>query len=174
MNNVSRRFCRRQHGTVQDHATLRIAQNRMEVVRCLCARTQLRQIDRHADRQAKQIHRLVQKMRGQIVPDTTSRTGLFAPAITHLRTEAVEMRFEIRHLTQRSFANQRFKRQEITVPATIMENRQQSPKAFCQCVQLACLRQRDRERFIHHHVLARFQRGFRQREVRVIGGGNDD
>ncbi|MOA67369.1 hypothetical protein D3C78_1945090 [compost metagenome] len=66
----------------------------MEVIRGLRARTQLGQIDGQADRQAKQIDGLIEKMRSQIVPDAAPGACLLAPAVTHLRTETVKMRLK--------------------------------------------------------------------------------
>jgi hypothetical protein len=66
---------------VQHHPTLRIGQHGMKIVGGLRARTQLRQIDLHTHRQAKQIDDLIKQMRPQIVPDAAARTALLAPAL---------------------------------------------------------------------------------------------
>ena len=48
---------------MQDHTTLRIRQDGMEVIRRLRARAQLGKVYRQADGQTKQVNRLIQKMR---------------------------------------------------------------------------------------------------------------
>ncbi|MNY40381.1 hypothetical protein D3C86_1751210 [compost metagenome] len=55
-----------------------------------------------------------------------------------------------------------------------MENGEQAPQAFCQRVQLTRLRQRYGERFIDNHMLPRFERRFRQREVGIIWRRNNN
>ena len=139
MYDVARRFRRRQQRAVQHHATLRPGQYGMKVVGGLRTRAQLTEIDIQAVRQAKQIDRLIQQMRAQIVPDTATEPGLLAPARAHLRTIAVKVRLKVSDVTELTFIDQRFHRQKIAVPAAVMKYRQQLALLLCQRIQLASL-----------------------------------
>ena len=106
MHDKARRFRRRQQSSVEDHPALRVNQHRMEIVGRLRPRAQLGEINGHADRQAKQADRLIEKMGAKIEPDPAPRAAPLPPAVAYPGTIAVEVRFEIADFPQQPFVNQ--------------------------------------------------------------------
>ena len=113
-------------------------------------------------------------MRTEIKPDTGALPGLFAPACAHLWAVAVEMRLHVHRLAHGTAGEHSLHGKEITVPTPVLENRQQTPGLPRHVGQMPRLGQRDGKGLVHHNVLAGAERGFGQRRMAVVWGGDDN
>ncbi|UCF22457.1 MAG: hypothetical protein JSV72_16155, partial [Ralstonia sp.] len=111
---------------------------------------------------------LVDEVRAEVIPDAGALPRLLAPACAHLGAIAVEMRFDVHRLADGATGQRSAQGEEIAVPAAVLEHRQQPPRLPRHTRQVPRLRQRDGERLVDHHVLARTQRRLGQRRVLVI------
>ena len=85
---------------MQDHTAFTVLQDGMEGIVGFGAGALTGQIQPQVVRHTEQLHALIQQMRTQVIPQAATRYRLLAPAITDLRTEAVEMRLKMVDIAQ--------------------------------------------------------------------------
>ena len=159
---------------MQDGAALAVVEHHVCPIGSLRAGALPGKRGTHRVRQAEQQQRLVNQMRAKIKPDAGALPGLFAPARTHLRAVAVEMRLQVHRLAHGTAGEHSLHGKEIAVPTPVLKNRQQTAGLLRHMGQMPRLGQRDGKGLVHHNVLAGAQCGFGQRRMAVVGGGNDD
>ena len=121
---------------------------------------------------AEQLQRLVDQVRAEVAEHAATGLRLLAPARLDLRPEAVPMRFEQHDLAK---ARQDVANGEvIRIPAPVVEHAEHALALLGQGDQLVRFLQRNSERLVDHDVPPRFERAFRDREVRAVGGRYDN
>jgi hypothetical protein len=173
VNHETRRYGGERAG-VQHHLVRRVAELEMHVVgrgAVIAMR-----LHRRGDglRRAEQHERLVDQMRAEVEQQTAAARRVFAPALTHERTEAVEMRFEVRDAAKLAAFHEVANGEEVAVPAAVVERREEAALLCGEIGERAGFGGGERDRLVDHHVLAGFQRASREVEVRVVGRGDDD
>ncbi len=128
------------------------------------------------DRRAEERQRLVDDVAAQVVQQAADllRIARLAPAALRLRPPALEAGLEALHLAQLAALDQRGQGAEVVVPATVLEDREQQPALLGEGRQLARLGRRARDRLVHDHRQPGLQRGRRERDVRLVRGGDHD
>jgi len=112
------------HVGVQDDPLVGVAQHGVGVVGGAAAGTKGRQIAGHPQRPSEQDQSLIDQMRSQIIPDARARTVALAPSVAHLGPPTIETALEAHHRPQPILGDQGLQGQEVSVPATIVEDRQ--------------------------------------------------
>ena len=107
----------------------------------------------------EQNQHLVQQVRPKVIPEPGSGSWLFAPAIAHQRTEAVDVRFNKMDRPQSVISDQLAQCLKLCIPAPVVEHGKDALFFFRQCCQAAGFFGGDGERLVDHHVLAGVQRG---------------
>lgn len=128
----------------------------------------------HPIGQTEELERLVHEMRTEIVPDPAARAGPLPPAVADLRTEPVEVRFEVPDAADAPLRDGLADAEIIAVPAPVVEDAQQPPPVPRRGGQPARLGEVEGEGLVDHDVLARRQGGPRQGRVGVVRGGDHD
>ena len=161
-----------QHGGVEDHAGLLVAQRRLGPVRTEPAVALDGQIEGDPQRPSEQHHGLIDQMRPQVEPDPGPRR--LAPAVAHHGPVAVETALIGDDPAQMSRRDLGLKRQEVGVPAPVLEHRQQQVFRGRQIDQPRGVGEVERERLVHDHGLARVERLLGLGGVNCVGGGDND
>ena len=127
-------------------------------------------------RRAEQQQRLVDDVDHEIEEQALAAGAgaLDGPARLRRRTPALVARLEAVHGAERALPQQPLQRQDVGVPAPVLERDRQPPVARGERRQLARLVRADRERLVDHHVAAGGQRRPGQRRVRVVRRRDDD
>src|SRR4249919_2045721 len=81
----------------------------------------------HVRHRAKQVQRLIDEMRAEIVEQSAGelRRAALAPSTFRLRTPALESRLEPQHIAERLLGEQTLDRQQLAVPAPVVIDGQQ-------------------------------------------------
>src|SRR5215470_14736421 len=110
-------------------------------------------------RTSKEHDRLVDQVRSQIVQNSRTRSGLFAPCISsHTRAKTIEAAVKLRNSPQHPFLENLPHGEEIAIPPAVLEHAQYSPYFFGERNQLISVRGRDRERLVDYDMLPCLQR----------------
>ena len=104
--------------------------------------------------QSKELQRLVNQVRPQIKPQTTTGHVLLSPAHAHFRAETVNVRLKVFDLAKGSLLNNLLNAEEVAVPAAVMEDGEQQLLLLRQGNQVAGFLHVECERFVHDHVFA--------------------
>ncbi len=150
-----------------------VLQQAEEIVVHLGAVAQGGELQQDRPRHAEQLHHLVEQVRPQVVPDPPPGRWFSSQRSVTVGPEAIEARLQRHHPPQGARLEQPLEGQEIAVPAAIVEDAQATLGVIRLGAQQACLGERHREGLVHHHMLARGERRLGQREVGIVGGGDD-
>ena len=157
MDDEARHGGRDQTAAVQYHPKRAVAQHHVEVVIAQCPRALGGQIRLDPVRLAEKLQRLVQDVGTEIEPEPGTRAARLAPALTDFGAVAIEMGFKLGDLAQRPFRHQAAYREEVPVPASVVEDAEQPLLLLGQLDERLGFGQIQRERLVDHHVLARQQ-----------------
>ncbi len=119
--------------------------------------------------QAEQAERLIQQVGAEVEPESTAGECRFAPARAYLGTKALDARFQAGQLTQGATGEYRLQPEKITVPAAILEHRQQPAGLFGFSGQLPGFGEGNGKGLVDHHVLAGGQGGAGERRMGLVG-----
>ncbi len=124
-----------------------------------------RETPHHDVWQPEQLERLIDEMGTEIVPQTRSCTGPFAPSVSHVGPVAVEMRFDMGDVAECPACEETGERDKVAIPPPALKYGQYALGAFRERGEPACILERRRDRLLDHHVLARTERRSGQRHV---------
>jgi hypothetical protein len=116
----------------------------------------------------------VDEMRTEIEPETGSRTGIFAPALTDERTEAIHVGFEVSDFAEASGLEDGFSGEDVAFPSAVLKDGEKPVLFACDPDELTGLGEVEGEGFVDNNMLACPKRGCGEREVTLIRAGNDD
>ena len=127
-------------------------------------------------RRAEQQQRLIDEVDHEVEQQALAAgaRAIDGPARFGRRPPALVARLEAVHRAERAFPQQPLQRQDVGIPAPVLERNGQPPVARGERGQLAGLDRGDRERLVDHHVAAGGQRRPGQRRVRVVRRRDDD
>ncbi|MNO85239.1 hypothetical protein D3C76_766050 [compost metagenome] len=157
MNDEARHDGRDQATAVQHDPHFAIAQHHVEVVIAQGAGALGGQVRLDPVRLTEQLQRLIQDVGTEIEPEPGTRAARLAPALTHLGAVTIKVRFKLGDLAQRPFRQQAAYREEVSVPAPVVEDAEQPLLLLGQLDERLGFGQIQRERLVDHHVLARQQ-----------------
>ena len=113
-------------------------------------------------------------MRPEVIEQAAAARGVLAPALAHLRAEAVEMRLVVRDAAKLPARDQLAHGEEIAVPAAIVERREHETALLRDGCERARFVGGQRDRLVDEHVLAALQRAAREVVMCVVRRGDHD
>jgi hypothetical protein len=130
----------------------------------------------HGVDRAEQLDCLVYEVGAEVVQQAAGLLGCaeLTPVVPDLRDPALVAGLEPLHVTESAFGDQLSHGPEVAVPPAVLEHRQRDVPCAGGLQHLAGFRRGRRERFVHNHRYARFDRGQRHRHVRPVGRRDHD
>ena len=125
-------------------------------------------------RWAEEHEGLIDQVRAEVVPDAGARARTLPPAIADLGAIPTHLRPEFDDLTDRATGELVRDPEKVAVPTTILKYGEDPVHLRRGGGERASLGERDRERFVHHDMLAGAQGRIGERCVGVVGRGDDD
>jgi hypothetical protein len=159
---------------VEDHSHLRIEQLYMGPVVGLSAGAQRGKAGENGIGQAKEMESDVDEMGAEIVPESGAGTGVFAPALTDERTEAVLVSFKVCDSAEAAGCENGFRCEDVALPAAVLKDGQEPVVLARNLDELTSFSEIEGERFVDDDMLSRPKRGGGKREVAVVRTGDDD
>ena len=132
MHHETRRRRRRDHRGVEDDAAPAVLQDHVRPIVGLRAGTLRRQVADDAIGDAEQLQRLIDEVRAEIVPEAGADARPFPPPVANDRPVSIEMRFEVRDLTEDAARQKIRDREKVAVPPPVVEHGQHAALALGQ------------------------------------------
>ncbi|MET3146851.1 UNVERIFIED_ORG: hypothetical protein ABIB63_002649 [Xanthomonas axonopodis] len=129
------------------------------------------QIRANALRHTEQLHRLIEQMRAQVIPQSGTGAIALAPTVAHLRAIAIEVRMKFHHLAQLAFFDQPAHGEKVRIPAAILEHADDASRRIGGSDHLLRLRRIQCKWLVHQHMLAGGQGLQREGGMGVVRGG---
>ena len=123
---------------------------------------------------AEEAEGLVDEVGAEVVPQATAGDRGLAPALADLRAEAVEAGFERQDLAERAIGDEAAQREEVGVPAAVVEHREDAAGARGETGEPLRLGQCEREGLVDDDVPAGRERPAGEVGVGVVRRGDDD
>ena len=120
----------------------------------------------------EELQGLVDQMRAEIEPDPAALVRALAPAILHLRPEAVEARLQPGEAADPAACEHLVQGEEVAVPAPVLEHGEHAAARRRECRQPARVGQAQRERLVHDDVPAGAQCGLGKRRMGRVRAGD--
>ena len=108
------------------------------------------------------------------LPESRARAGNFAPAVADVRAITIDSRFEQNDPSDEIPAYRVLDREEIAVPAPVLEHREQDVALLRDSREMSRLLDGNGERLVHHDISPGAHRQLGERRVRFIGARNYD
>jgi hypothetical protein len=105
-------------------------------------------------REPEEVECEVDKMRAEIEPEASSRTGLLAPALADKRAETVHVCLEVHNFAQDTGGNDGLCSEDIALPPAILEDGKEPVMLACNTDEFARFREIKSKRLVDDYVLA--------------------
>ena len=160
---------------VRAHA-VRVGEREEHVVHDVDLRVAAIELGVDVARRAEQQQRLIDEVDHEVEEQALAAGAgaLDGPARFGRRPPALVARLEAVHRAERALPQQPLQRQDVGIPAPVLERDRQPPVPRGERGQVAGLVRADRERLVDHDVAAGGQRRRGQRRVRVVRRRDDD
>jgi len=123
----------------------------------------------------KQMQRLVDQVRAQVIQQTTRvlRVATLSPRVLGRGAPVVEPRFESQHFAQRAFGEQALHRKEVSVPAAVLIDGERNLQSLCFIDEEPRLVSSGGHRLVDHDGDAGCDRGPRERNMKTVRRRDD-
>jgi hypothetical protein len=129
----------------------------------------------HRARRPQQVERLIDQVRAEVEEQATGllrRPALAPLAHIHLRAPAVEARLEAHRLAERPPGDEPLQRQEVTVPAAVVEDACDNAARSGSFLEPLSVGHARGERLVHHQVEPGLDRGQPERGMLAVRRGD--
>src|ERR1700733_10612702 len=125
-------------------------------------------------RKSEQVQCLIDEMRSKIKPQSRARTWVFAPALAHDRTKAIQMGLIVGYFAEHVRLQNGLRRKNFAIPSPVVEDRKEPVMLSCNLCERSSLSKRHGKRFIDDNIFPCAQSSGGKRKMALIRAGDHD